>query len=78
MLAVTADSHNMVGEALATGRPVYAIRPMKLKPKLGSFLRHMEERKLLRQFTKTIEHYDCQPVDATQEIADAIIARAGS
>ena len=77
MLAVTADSHNMVGEALATGRPVYAIRPLALRPKLDSFLQYLEEHKLARQFTGSIEPYECQPVDATQEIADAIVARMG-
>ena len=37
VLAVTADSHNMVGEALVTGRPVFAMRPLALNPKLGRF-----------------------------------------
>ncbi|PRX09896.1 UNVERIFIED_ORG: hypothetical protein BCL66_10579 [Martelella mediterranea] len=73
MLAVTGDSHNMVSEALSTGKPVFPLVPHYLNPKLAGFLKRLEETGLTRPFDGPLAPYDYQPVDATQTIAEAIL-----
>lgn len=73
MLAVTADSHNMLSEALSTGRPVFPIKPLVLNPKLHRFLCHVESQKLVRTLPNKLEFYSYEPVDATQEIATVML-----
>ncbi|TPW33102.1 nucleoside-diphosphate sugar epimerase [Martelella alba] len=76
-LAVTADSHNMVGEALFTGKPVFTIRPEGINPKLEHFLESLTKKELVRSLSGKIEPYSYEPVDATVAIA-AEIERAFS
>ncbi len=75
VLLVTGDSHNMVSEALTTGVPVYVFRPLGLKPKLHQFLDDLQDHKMIRNFTGSVEGFSVQPVDVTGEIADAIDQR---
>ncbi|WP_174800860.1 ELM1/GtrOC1 family putative glycosyltransferase [Martelella limonii] len=72
LLAVTADSHNMVSEALSTGKPVFPMRPYRLNPKLEGFIDRLEEAGQTRPFQGVLQPYDYVPVDATEEIAEAI------
>ena len=72
MLAVTADSHNMVSEALSTGKPVFPMVPYRLNPKLAGFIDRLAAAGQTRPFDGSLEPYDYAPLDATQEIADAI------
>ena len=75
MLAVTADSHNMVSEALFTGKPVFPVMTGNLNPKLARFLAHIRDDGFVRPFEGTLEPYDYQPVDTTAVIADAILEK---
>ncbi|WP_180897202.1 mitochondrial fission ELM1 family protein [Martelella soudanensis] len=72
MLAVTADSHNMMSEALSTGTPVFPLRPYRLNPKLAGFIDRLDAAGQTRPFEGALEPYDYVPVDATEEIAEAI------
>ncbi|WP_176082979.1 mitochondrial fission ELM1 family protein [Martelella sp. HB161492] len=71
-LAVTGDSHNMVGEALFTGKPVFTIRPEGINPKLDRFLTNITKKGLVRPLSGKIEPYSYAPVDATLAIAAKI------
>ncbi len=72
MLAVTGDSHNMVSEALSTGKPVFPLVPYALNPKLAGFLKRLEEAGQTRAFDGPLRPYSYDRVDATEEIAAAI------
>lgn len=72
MLAVTADSHNMVSEALFTGKPVFPVITEGLNPKLARFLAKLEADGLVRPFSGSLAPYSYEPVDATALIAEAI------
>lgn len=74
ILIVTGDSHNMVSEALATGKPVYVFRPQGLKQKLHQFLADLEDLKLIRNFDGNIETFPTKRVNSTDQIVDAIRA----
>lgn len=75
MLAVTGDSHNMVSEAVATGKPVFPIRPNSLNPKLAGFLDRLEQAGIVRPFEGALKPYRYDPVDATDLIAGEIRLR---
>jgi mitochondrial fission protein ELM1 len=68
-LVVTADSVNMVGEALAAGRPVHLFRPSGGSQKLDQFLRGLEQDLHILPFTGAVETASKEPQDATGEIA---------
>lgn len=72
ILAVTADSHNMVGEALATGTPVYPIIPHALNPKLARFITELKTKGYLLELDQTPPKTTYTPLDATKEIAAII------
>ncbi|MDP4593948.1 MAG: mitochondrial fission ELM1 family protein, partial [Beijerinckiaceae bacterium] len=75
---VTADSTNMIGEALVTGKPVHVL---PLAGKAGKFSHfHAQLRKLdqIRNWNGTLESWPCTPVDATAKIAAEIVARYAS
>lgn len=74
-LIVTGDSHNMVSEALATGRGVYAYRPPQLAPKLAWFLDEMEKAGAVRAFKGSAGIFENAPIDTTQAIADEVRRR---
>jgi len=74
-LVVTADSHNMMSEALATGAGVYAYRPPQLAPKLSWFLNELESKGTVRPFTGEAQAFSTEPVNATDEIVNDIRRR---
>lgn len=74
-LVVTAESVNMVGEALATGKPVHIFRPSGGSRKIDQFLRGLEEKGVLRPFSGAPERYSYAPMDATPEIAMTLARR---
>ncbi len=69
---VTADSTNMVGEALVTGKPVLTFEPGGGHRKITRFLTNLSEQGLIRPFKGQLESYTYKPINATPVIADAI------
>ena len=69
---VTADSVNMVGEALATGRPVHLVRPKGGSRKIDRFLTELEEIGAICPFFGRPVMYRYDPMDATPVIAAAL------
>lgn len=68
-IIVTADSANMMGEALATGVPVHVYEPAGGHAKLNSFLTRLIDLRLVRRWTGALESWVSSPVDATRDIA---------
>lgn len=68
-LLVTADSTNMVGEAVATGRPVLVFRPTGGSPRIDQHLRELERLGAIRPFQGRLEDFTYEPIDATPAIA---------
>jgi len=68
-LVVTAESVNMVGEAVSTGKPVLVFRPTGASRKIDQFLRGLEEKGAIRPFSGALEDYSYEPMDATPAIA---------
>jgi len=71
-LIVTADSHNMMSEALATSVGVYAFRPPGLAQKLSWFSDQMETSGAIKRFTGNAAPFARDPIDATAKIVAAI------
>ncbi|MDF1847040.1 MAG: mitochondrial fission ELM1 family protein [Parvibaculaceae bacterium] len=71
---VTCDSHNMVGEATVTGKPVYVVELEGGSPKFRRFLDALYVNNVARQFDGLLETWSYAPLNATQEIAAAIAA----
>lgn len=71
-VVVTADSVNMVGEALATGRPVHLVRPSGGSRKIDRFLTELEEIGAICPFFGRPILYSYEPMDATADIAAAV------
>ncbi len=69
---VTCDSHNMVGEATTTGRPVYVIELEGGSAKFRRFIDTLYVNNIARQFDGLLERWSYIPLNATQEIASAI------
>ena len=74
-IVVTGDSVNMVGEALATSAPVYMYEPSGGHPKVRRYLDGLIGRRLVRRWAGRVEDWRHDPVDATGEIASAIVRR---
>lgn len=74
---VTCDSVNMVGEAIATGKPVHVIELAGGSARFRRFLDGVYAEALARPFVGRLESWPSRPLNATWEIADAI-ARAMS
>ena len=73
---VTGDSANMVGEATATGAPVYVFEPSGGgSDKLASTIESLERRGAVRRFAGAIEPFSYQPIDSSGEIAGEIARR---
>ena len=68
-IIVTADSVNMVGEALATGKPVHIFEPDGGSRKTSLFLHRLFEKKLARRLAFPLGTWTYEPVNATAEIA---------
>ena len=71
-LFVTGDSHNMVSEALATGRQVIVFRPQGLPAKFGRFLDGMQAAGLVMPPAPMDPAHRQPPQDATAAIATRI------
>ena len=72
---VTADSVNMVGEALASGKPVHIFEPEQVSRKIRSFLDAVERRGLARTFDSKLDSWPCEAVDSTPLIAAEMMRR---
>jgi len=72
VVVVTCDSVNMVGEAAATGKPVYVIELDGGSPKFRRFLDGMYAHGAARPFDGRLENWTYVPLNATHEIARAI------
>ena len=72
---VTADSVNMMGEALATGAPVQLYEPSGGHPKITGFVAALLARGLARRFDGDIRRARQAPVDATATIAEEVARR---
>ncbi|MFK8035411.1 MAG: mitochondrial fission ELM1 family protein [Hyphomicrobiales bacterium] len=75
-LVVTGDSHNMVGEALCVGAPVYVFTPQKLAPKLQRFTKELYAQKLAIPLGETegqaLELTPQNPIDSSTMIIKEI------
>ncbi len=74
-LIVTADSHNMMSEAVSTGVGVYAYRPPGLAKKMSWFVDELERKGAVRNFNSRVEPTITVPIDATSEIVETIKRR---
>lgn len=74
-LIVTADSHNMMSEAVATGTGVYAFRPPGLAKKLAWFVDRLEAEDVVRPLAGAAPAFGPAPIDATEEIVAEIRRR---
>ncbi len=78
-IVVTADSVNMVGEAVATGVPVMIFRPsdrrLGANRKAYAFLQALAEHGAVHSFTGDLETGTYEPLNSTPEIAREILAR---
>ncbi|MEQ9520311.1 MAG: mitochondrial fission ELM1 family protein [Parvibaculum sp.] len=74
-IITTCDSHNMVGEATSTGRPVYIIELPGGSPKFRHFLDALYVNSVARQFDGLLATWSYAPLNATEEIAAAIAER---
>jgi mitochondrial fission protein ELM1 len=73
---VTGDSANMVGEATATGAPVYVFEPSGGgSNKLAGAIDALERLGAVRRFVGAIEPFSYQPIDSSGEIAGEIARR---
>jgi mitochondrial fission protein ELM1 len=71
-IVVTADSFNMVGEAAATGTPIFVFEPAGGHPKLRAFIAGLERYGAVHPFGCCLEAQPYQPLDSTSIIARAI------
>lgn len=72
-IVVTADSHNMLSEAAATGAGIYLLEPEGDPGKFAHFHDRLEESGALRRFTGDIIPFRTTPIDATPDIAEAVL-----
>ena len=72
-IVVTSDSTNMVGEAVATGAPVHVFEPSGGHPKITAYLDALARHGAVRAFRGRLEAFTYAPLDATPEIAQAVL-----
>lgn len=77
-ILVTADSANMMGEALAPGVPVHVYEPTGGHRKMSAFLDRLVAEGHVRRWRGALETWPCRPVDATREIAVEVARRYGA
>lgn len=71
-IVATADSTNMVGEAVATGAPVLVFEPSGGHPKITAYLDALRRHGAVRPFAGRLEAFTYEPLDATAAIAEAV------
>lgn len=74
-ILVTGDSVNMVGEATATGAPVYVFEPSGGGGKLAGYIDALERVGAVRRFAGRIERFSYEPIDSSLAIAREIARR---
>lgn len=74
-VVATADSANMVGEALATGRAVHVFHPHGGHRKFDAFMAGLVGTNAVHPFPGPLKVTTYDPVDSTPEIAEAIRRR---
>jgi len=72
-IVATADSTNMIGEAVATGKPVHVFHPGGGHEKITRFLGTLERLGALHPFPASLKTLTYEPIDATPVIADRIL-----
>ena len=71
-IVVTADSVNMVTEAVGTGKPVFVQELKGRSAKLAHFHRLLQERGATRPFAGRLETWTYPPVNDTERVASAV------
>lgn len=74
-IVVTADSVNMLGEAVSTGKPVHVFVPADLPPKVERFLDGLIRHGAAVKFRGSLENFTYAPLDSTPLIAQDILQR---
>jgi uncharacterized protein len=75
-ILVTGDSVNMVGEATATGAPVYVFEPSgQSGGKIARYIDALERLGAVRRFAGGIERFSYAPIDSSLTIAREIARR---
>jgi len=74
-IVTTADSTNMIGEALATGRPVHVYHPEGGHPKIDRFLGTLTRQRIIHPFPGPLKTTRYEPIDATPLIAAKVLDR---
>ena len=72
---VTTDSVNMIGECVATGKPVHVYEPSGHAGKFAHFIDGLLQRLIIRPWSGRIEEWDYEPLDSTPSIAREIAER---
>ena len=72
---VTADSVNMIGEAVSTGRPVHVLPLAGRAGKFAAFFDRLREAGAIRDWMGALEDWRYEPIDATAEIAAEVARR---
>ena len=73
---VTGDSANMIGEATATGAPVYVFEAQaRGAGKIGAMIDALERAGAVRRYRGVIERFHYAPIDSSAAIAAEIIRR---
>lgn len=74
-LLVTADSTNMVSEAVATTAPVHVFEPAGGHPRLTRLLNDLIAAERVRRWAGALKFWPVQPLDATTQIASELAQR---
>lgn len=74
-LIATVDSVNMLGEAAATGRPLYGYRLPGDAGKYASFHAALVDAGAMRWFDGALDHWTYAPINATETVAGEILSR---
>ena len=77
-ILVTGDSVNMVGEATATGAPVYVFEPSGGGGKIARYLDALEQAGAVRRFAGRFEPFAYEPIDSSLAVAREIARRFGA
>lgn len=72
-IVATADSHNMISEAVATGAPIHLFEPSGHHRKLRTFVAALERYGAVHRFEGRLEDGRYEPLDATSTVARAIV-----
>ena len=71
-ILVTADSVSMIGEAAATGAPVYVFAVAGGSRKIADYLLKLETLGAVRPWTGVVESWTYEPVQSTPQVAQAV------